>query len=115
MAEKRIFRVSFHNRGEVYEVYARSVAQGSIFGFVEIEGLLFGERSQVVVDPTEDRLKHEFKGVERFSVPMQAIVRIDQVKKQGTARITATAEGDSAVRTFPSLIPTQPGGGPGKS
>ena len=115
MAEKRIYRVSFHNGDEVYEVYARSVAQGSIFGFVEIEGLLFGERSQVVVDPTEDRLKHEFKGVERFSVPMQAVIRIDQVKQQGTARITATSGGDSAVRAFPSLLPTQPGGGPRKT
>lgn len=115
MAERRIYRVIFHNRGEVYEVYARSVTQGSIFGFVEIEGLLFGERSQVVVDPTEDRLKHEFMGVDRFSVPMQAVVRIDQVKKQGTARITASTEGDAAVRAFPSLISERPGGDPGNS
>jgi hypothetical protein len=109
MAEKQIYRVSFHNRGEVFEVYAQSVSQGSIFGFVEIEDLLFGERSQVVVDPSEDRLKHEFKDVKRFSVPMQAIVRIDQVKKQGTARITSTAKGDGAVKPFPSLIPDDPG------
>lgn len=108
MAEKRVFRVIFHNRGEIYEVYARSVAQGSIFGFVEIENLLFGERSQVVVDPTEDRLKHEFKGVDRFSVPMQSIVRIDHVTKRGSARISKPGDGD--LQPFPTLISTPPGG-----
>ena len=115
MAEKLVFRVLFRNRDEIYEVYARSVAQGSIFGFVEIEELLFGERSQIVVDPTEDRLKHEFKGVERFSVPMQSIVRIDQVTRQGTARISKSAEGDGSVKPFPSLITTRPGGDSGES
>jgi hypothetical protein len=49
----------------VYEIYARRVSHGAIFGFVEVEGLLFGERSSVVVDPAEERLQAEFAGVER--------------------------------------------------
>jgi hypothetical protein len=53
------------NDGMVYEIYARRVSHGAIFGFVEVEGLLFGERSSVVVDPAEERLQAEFAGVER--------------------------------------------------
>ena len=42
MAAKPIYRVVFLNQGKVYEVYARHVSQtGSLFGFVEIEELIF--------------------------------------------------------------------------
>ena len=46
MAEKRkkVFKVVFVSQGQVFEVYAKSVSQGGLFGFVEIEGLLFGVR-----------------------------------------------------------------------
>jgi len=68
--KRRIHKVLFHNEGRVYEIYARSISQGNLFGFVEIEGLLFGERSLVVVDPSEERLKSEFAGVERTYIPL---------------------------------------------
>ena len=42
MAAKPIYRVVFLNQGKVYEVYARHVSQtGALFGFVEIEELIF--------------------------------------------------------------------------
>ncbi|MDH3627430.1 MAG: DUF1820 family protein [Acidobacteriota bacterium] len=101
-----IYRAIFHNRGETYEVFAESVHQGDLFGFVCIEGLIFGERTQVVVDPAEERLKTEFEGVQRFFVPMHAIVRIDQVPKRGTARISKKETGDDNVTSFPSSLYT---------
>src|SRR5262249_41250237 len=66
---KRVYKVVFQNEGKVYEVYARSVASSSILGFVEVEGLLFGERG-VLVDPTEERLRTEFEDVERTYIPV---------------------------------------------
>ena len=62
MAASHIFKVVFHNQGKVYEIYARKVGHGSLFGFVEVEELIFGERSAVVVDPAEERIKSEFAG-----------------------------------------------------
>lgn len=109
MAEKHLYKVVFNNQGKTYEVYARHVSQGSMFGFVEIEGLVFGERSEIVVDPSEEKLKNEFEGVERTFVPMHAVVRIDQVEKQGNARIT---EGGDNVTQFP--LPVYTPGGDGK-
>ena len=43
MAEKRVYKVVFSNHGTIYEVYARNVHQGALYGFIEVEGLLFGE------------------------------------------------------------------------
>lgn len=103
---QRIYRVSFLSQGEVYEVYARHVGQGGLFGFVEIEGLVFGERSQVVVDPSEERLKTEFKDVRRVYVPMHAVLRIDEVDKEGVSRITRPSADGGEIRAFPGPIYT---------
>jgi hypothetical protein len=106
--ERQIYKVTFVNQGQVYEIYARSVSQGTLFGFVEVEDLLFGERSQVVVDPSEESLKSEFKGVARTYIPLHAVVRIDQVEKEGTARITARAKGDGTLMPFPANLYQKP-------
>jgi hypothetical protein len=84
---KRLYRVQFVNQGKVYEVYAKRVGPSDLFGFIEIEGLVFGEKSSVVIDPSEERLKSEFEGVPITHVPLHAVVRIDEVEKHGTAKI----------------------------
>ena len=115
MPEKQVYRVIFFQQGQVYEIYAKSVGQGHLWGFVEVEQIVFGERSQVLVDPSEDRLKNEFKGVKRVYVPMHAIVRIDQVEKEGVSRITEQPQGEGTVMPFPSSMYQKPGKDPGKS
>ena len=45
MATSHIFKVVFVNQGKVYEIYARKVSHGTLFGFIEVEELVFGERS----------------------------------------------------------------------
>jgi len=94
---KDLFRITFLNKGQVYEVYAREVYQSDLWGFIEIENFVFGERSQVVVDPGEEKLKTEFQGVKRSFIPLQAIVRIDEVEKEGVASIS---KGDN-IAPFP--------------
>src|SRR5581483_3691163 len=89
MAASHIFRIMFVNQGKVYEIYARKVGHGDLFGFIEVEELLFGERSSVVLDPSEERIKGEFEGVKRTFLPMHSVLRIDEVKKQGVSKITA--------------------------
>ena len=108
MASNHIFKIIFVNQGKVYEVYARKVSHGSLFGFVEVEELVFGERSTVVLDPGEERVKSEFAGVKRSYLPLQSIVRIDEVRKQGVSKIVALEGGN--VAPFPmSLLPPSAG------
>lgn len=109
-SHQQLYRVSFYNQGEVYEVYARSVYQSGFFGFVEIEELVFGERTTLVVDPAEERLAEEFAQVKRSYIPMHSIIRIDEVEKKGQARITP-ADNDAKVHPFPVYSRQGPGSG----
>jgi len=112
--EHRIYKVIFVNQGKVYEIYARNVGQGSLFGFIEVEQWLFGERTTMVVDPSEESLKNEFAGVRRTYIPLHSVVRIDEVEKQGAARIVREDKEGGKLSPFP--IPVQfPGKGTDKS
>lgn len=117
MAVRRIYKVIFQNQGEIFELFTEGVSHGNMFGFVELEGLLFGERSSVVVDPSEERLKTEFKGVQRIFVPMHSVIRIDEVEKEGVARVTKTEDAADNVSSFPGPIytPSPPRGDSGQS
>jgi len=84
---KRIFRIYFSSQGKSYEIYARKVTQGELYGFVEIEDLLFGERSSLVVDPAEEALRKEFAGVRRLMIPFHAVARIEEVEKEGAGKV----------------------------
>ena len=100
---KSVYRVLFHSQGQVYEVYAHNIYQSDLYGFVEIEDYTFGNRSQMLIDPSEDRLRNEFEGVQRSFVPMHAIVRIDEVEKEGVTKIS-DSKGEK-VTPFPLPMP----------
>lgn len=109
MAKKRIYKVLFVNQGKVYEVYAKRVTQGDLYGFVAVEGLTFGEKSAVVIDPSEERLKAEFDGVSVSHIPLHAIIRIDEVEHQGTAKIIPlSGKGDDIVPFPGPFSPNRP-------
>ena len=96
---KTIFKVIFYNEGKVYEIFALEVYPSDMMGFVTVEQLTFNERSSLVVDPSEEKLKLEFESVERTYIPMHAIIRIDEVSKAGVAKII---ESDQKVTSFPA-------------
>jgi hypothetical protein len=108
----RVFKVMFLNQGKVYELYAKAVHQGELYGFVELEGLLFGSSGNLVVDPGEERLKSEFDGVSRTLVPIHAVIRIDEVDKEGQSKIHE-GDGKTNVTPFPTPLYT-PGKGTDK-
>lgn len=110
MSKRSIYKVIFHNQGRVYEVYARSVSQGGLFGFVEIGDLVFGTRTSLVLDPAEEQLKSEFTGVGRSYIPMHAIIRIDEVEKEGPVKVTPIkGDGGGNVMPFPVYTQKDPG------
>ncbi len=106
MGNTTIYRISFLSQGQVYEIYARSVGQGALFGFIEVDELLFGERSKILIDSSEERLKTEFDGVRRTYIPIHAVLRIDEVDKAGRGRISAKGE---TVTSFPVTLVQPPG------
>ena len=107
--KKKIYKVIFINEGKVYEIYAKSIGQGGMFGFVEVEGLLFGEKSNLVIDPSEESLQREFSDVERTYIPLHSVVRIDEVEKSGSSKIHQVSNTDGKVTQLrtPIYTPTK--------
>ncbi len=106
--KKNIYKIQFHNQGKLYELYAREVSQSSMYAFIEVADIIFGEKSQLVLDPSEERLKQEFISVKRTYIPLHAVVRIDEVDKEGINKIIDNSTNkDNNIATFP-IPPLQP-------
>ncbi|MDJ0880260.1 MAG: DUF1820 family protein [Gammaproteobacteria bacterium] len=103
---KSIFRILFHNQNKIYELYAHEVSQATMMGFIEVGHIIFGERSKLLVDPAEEKLKSEFGEVKHTYIPHHSVIRIDEVEKEGKNKIH---ESDgSTVSVLPGTQFTQP-------
>lgn len=102
--KESLFRIVFLNQDQIYELYAKSLSESEMFSFVEIEDIVFGEKSSVLVDPAEEKLKAEFEGVKRLYLPMHSVIRIDEVEKEGTAKIREIDNKSTNVSAFPKDI-----------
>jgi hypothetical protein len=103
---KPLYKVTFLNAGRIYELYARRVAAGALWGFTEIAELVFDVHAGIVVDPTEERLRDEFGNTRVLHLPMQSIVRIEEVEKKGVSAIRDATTGEAVVTPFP--MPAKP-------
>ena len=101
MAPRTLYKVTFFNAGKVYEIYARQVASGALWGFTEVRELVFDVHEGLVVDPTEERLRDEFANTRALHLPMQSIVRIEEVEAKGPTAIRDAATGEKVVTPFP--------------
>ncbi len=105
MANDPLYKVQFFNQGTIVELYAKGIYESGLHGFLEIEELQFGEKSAIIADPSEEKLKAEFAGVTCTLVPTHRIIRIDVVEKEGHCRIVDAKNGGS-VAPFPAPLPT---------
>jgi hypothetical protein len=105
MRKSKLFKVTFLSQGKSIELHARHVATSDLWGFTEIGDLLFDPPGTgLVVDPTEERLREEFKDTTLLHVPIQAIVRIEEVTRRGPLAIRDAASGDK-IMPFPLVPP----------
>lgn len=100
MTAKTLYRATFLKHGKVYELFCSSVDSTSMWGFVELSGLLFDSREAVVVDPVEERMRDEFEGVESLFLPMHSVLSIERVSKRGKSAIRDRESGEK-VTPFP--------------
>ena len=103
---KTLYKITFLNTGKVYELYARRVTSGALWGFTEVGELVFDVHDGVVIDPTEERLRDEFGNTRVLHLPMQSIVRIEEVERKGQSAIRDATTGEKVVMPFP--LPTKP-------
>ncbi|TKS53116.1 DUF1820 family protein [Luteimonas yindakuii] len=103
---KPLYKISFLNHGRVYELYARRVSSGSLWGFVEVAELVFDVHDTLVVDPTEERLRSEFGETRVLHLPMQSVLRVEEVERKGQSAIRDAESGERVVTPFP--FPAKP-------
>ncbi len=104
MPKKKLYKVTFLSQGKTLELYAHHVGSSGLWGFTEVGELVFEQGAGVVVDPTEERLRDEFKDTRMLHLPMQCIVRIEEVDKRGTPAIRDAASGEK-IMPFPLAPP----------
>jgi hypothetical protein len=102
--KEKLFRIAFLNHGKVYELFCTGVCTSGLLGFVEVSGLVWTEKDSLVVDPTEEKMRDEFEGVEILHLPMHSVLRVEQVKKKGQAVIRDRESGEKVTP-----FPVQPG------
>ena len=101
MSKTNLYRVSFYNQGQIYEIFAKQVYQSDLWNFLEVEEFVFDTRSEIVIDPSEEKLKTEFASVKRSYIPMHSIVRIDEVSERGTAKVNSIKSSDKIAQIQP--------------
>ena len=112
MAKKKTYKIIFMQLGEIYEIFAKQIYQSDMYGFIEVEELVVGERSAVLVDPSEEKLKNEFSGVKRSYIPLHSVIRIDEVEKEGTVRVSEASATGAKISHLPfNGMPSAPSGG----
>ena len=102
MEDSRLYKISYYNQDKVYELYAKQIYESDLYGFLTIEEIVFGSQSDVVIDPSEEKLKTEFESVKRSFIPMHSVIRIDEVKEQGLCKIKDSNGSSISVASFPN-------------
>lgn len=106
MANKRLYKIIFLNQGKVYELFSESVASSGLWGFVEVADLVFDSAEGLVVDPTEERMKQEFANARVLHLPIQSVLRVEEVDKRGQCLIRDRESGEK-VTPFPLSPPNR--------
>ena len=103
--DNTIYRVQFKTEQHYYDLYVRHVFPADMAGFICLEGFLFHEETQVLIDPRVERLAAECGEVSTAFVPYHQIIRIDKVERQGESRIhAASSSGNPKITPFPPAL-----------
>ena len=100
MADKRLYKIIFLNQGKVYELFSEGVTSSGLWGFIEVSDLVFEEGDGLVVDPTEEKMREEFAGARVLHLPIQSVLRVEEVDQRGKCRIRDRESGEK-VTPFP--------------
>jgi hypothetical protein len=106
MADKKLYKIVFLNNGKVYELYSEGVASSGLWGFVEVSGLVFESSDGLVVDPTEEKMRQEFEHASVLHLPIQSVLRVEEVKQRGQCLIRDRESGEK-VTPFPVTPPNR--------
>jgi hypothetical protein len=106
MTDKKLYKIVFLNHGKVYELYSEGVTTSGLWGFVEISDLVFETVDHLVVDPIEEKMRQEFEHASVLHLPIQSVLRVEEVAKRGKCLIRDRESGEK-VTPFPVSPPSR--------
>ena len=106
MADKPLYKIIFLNQGKVYELYSEGVTSSGLWGFIEVSDLVFETGEGLVVDPTEEKMRQEFESARVLHLPIQSVLRVEEVEKRGQCLIRDRKSGEK-VTPFPVSPPNR--------
>ena len=106
MEDKPLYKIIFLNHGKVYELYSEGVNSSGLWGFIEVSGLVFEQGEGLVVDPTEEKMRQEFESARVLHLPIQSVLRVEEVEKRGQCLIRDRKSGEK-VTPFPISPPNR--------
>jgi hypothetical protein len=106
MASNPLYKIVFLNNGKVYELYSEGVTSSGLWGFIEVSDLVFETGEGLVVDPTEEKMRQEFESARVLHLPIQSILRVEEVDKRGQCMIRDRESGEK-VTPFPISPPNR--------
>ena len=82
MALKMLYRITLLDEEQKQvTVYAAKVEQADFLGFIEISGLEFPKKSDIILTVGEDKARTLFKDTEKIIVPGNMVIRIEELKE----------------------------------
>jgi hypothetical protein len=77
-----------------------------LWGFIEVSDLVFESGESLVVDPTEEKMRQEFADARVLHLPIQSVLRVEEVDKRGPCLIRDHESGEK-VTPFPISPPAR--------
>lgn len=74
-----LYKVVYLHQSQVQEVVVKQIYTSDLYGFIEIEEFALDYDQSLIVDPAKEKLQQEFSQVRRSYIPIQHILRIDEV------------------------------------
>ena len=72
----------------------------------EVGDIVFDQATEgLVIDPTEEKLREEFANTRVLHLPIQCILRVEEVEKRGPLAIRDAVSGERVVTPFPMAPP----------
>ena len=98
MPKEIVYRVLYHQQTVPFELYARSVSESEMFGFVELEELVF---ETAATEPAQEKVKQEFDAVKRTYIPLTNVIRIDAIERDDEMNWQGKRPNVGNVTVFP--------------
>ncbi len=54
--------------------------------FVSMKGLVFSEGQRIIIDPSEEELRHAFGDAEQIMIPFQSVTLIEELSETAVQR-----------------------------